>query len=188
MLSRLLVNVAQLKKNCLFLKKELKDKHKYEHLTATIKGNGYGHDALLVAPVCLANGIDALAVARMSEAVQLRQNIKGKYEVMLIGIVDEEDIPLAKKYDISIPVASLDQVKKMLKYDLKKVKVQYKLNTGMNRIGFKDPAELLKAYNLLQKAGVVNFGVYSHIYDNDNVEKTVKQFDVYEKLLYSLPN
>jgi alanine racemase len=188
MLSRLLVNTEQLKKNCLFLKKELKDKLKFKHLTATIKGNAYGHDATLVAPICLANGIDTLAVARLSEAIQLRQNVKGKYEIMIIGIVDEEDIALAKKYNVSIPVASLDQAKKMLKYDLKNLKIQYKLNTGMNRIGFKDPVELLETYKLLTKKGVNNFGVYSHIYDNNNIEKTVKQFDVFEKLLNAIPN
>jgi alanine racemase len=188
MLTKLLVNETQIKKNCLFLKKELKDKQKFPFLTATVKGNGYGHDAVSVGKIAIENGIDTLAVARVSEAIQLRENLKSKYEIMLIGIIDEEDIPLAKKYNFSFPVSSLEQVKKVIKYDLKKVKIQYKLNTGMNRIGFKNPDELLEAYKLLQKKGVINFGIYSHIYDNDNIEKTIKQFDLFEKLMKIIPD
>jgi alanine racemase len=188
MLTRLEVNVATVKKNILFIKKEIKDKLKFEHITATLKGNAYGFGIEKIANLCLANGVDTIAVARMSEAIQLRQLVKGKYEIMLIGIVDNEDVALAIKHNAILPVTSIEHANEMAKLNIKNLKIQFKLNTGMNRIGFKNKEDLKAAYTLLTKKGVKVMGVYSHIYDNGDVEKSKKQFDLFEELASAIPN
>lgn len=105
-----------------------------------------------------------------------------------MGIIDDSDVKIAIKYGITIPVANFEQVQRYAKLNVKGLKVHWKLNTGMNRIGFKEEKELIESYKILNKHGIINYGVFSHIYDNNNLSKMEKQFQKFETLLKKIPN
>jgi alanine racemase len=190
MFTRLLVNTNKIKKNCQIIKNIAK-KYKYKHLIAVLKGNAYGHGVELIAPIVLKNGFDTIAVARVIEAIELRKKVKGKYNIIIIGMADYDEIELVKKYDLIIPITSFEYANnlvKKFKNKLNGLKIQFKLNTGMNRKGFKDAETLNKAFNLLKKYNCKIIGIYSHIYHNSDLIKVKKQFKLFEIIAEGVPN
>ena len=62
---------------------------------AVVKGNAYGHDAVLVAKTL--DKADAFAVARLEEAVQLRESGITKPILLLEGCFNAEDLKIASQ-------------------------------------------------------------------------------------------
>ena len=52
--------------------REIKKNINGEEIIAVVKANAYGHGAIDIAPVLIENGADKLAVAMLSEALELR--------------------------------------------------------------------------------------------------------------------
>jgi alanine racemase len=70
---------------------------------AIVKANAYGHGFLPVAKKALSSGADALAVATLDEAIELRQGgVKGP--ILAMGLSRTSDAPLAADLDISVTV------------------------------------------------------------------------------------
>ena len=58
-------------------------------VSAVIKADGYGHGAVHIAKTLLENGADRLAVATLSEALQLRKAYP-EDEIMILGYTPNE--------------------------------------------------------------------------------------------------
>ena len=75
-------------------------------LMAVVKADAYGHGALQAAKTALENGATCLAVARISEAVQLREaGILAP--ILLFGDISPEHVPYLSANHISITLADL---------------------------------------------------------------------------------
>ncbi|GHU49667.1 hypothetical protein FACS189459_1840 [Bacilli bacterium] len=85
---------------------------------------------------------------------------------MLIGTIQKEDIEIAKTNDIIVPITSLEQANILANENIEGLRIQYKINTGMNRMGFNNKNDISEAYKIMTNKKVVTMGVYSHIYDN----------------------
>lgn len=113
--------------------KNIKNLAKDKEVIAVVKADCYGHGALDVAPTLLENGASRLAVAVLTEGIELRNdNIKAP--IMILGYtpsyLNEELI----KYDLEQTVYDLDYAKELSKTALslnKKAKIHIAIDTGM---------------------------------------------------------
>lgn len=102
---------------------------------AVVKANGYGHGLLRVAQGL--SDTDGFAVLRVDEGIALREAGYGQMILLLEGLFDAAELPLAAQHRLSVVVHSETQLH-MLEdaQGAHVVDVFLKVNTGMNRLGF----------------------------------------------------
>jgi len=131
-------------------------------LIAVIKANGYGCGDADVAKTALEAGASMLAVSSLDEAISLRnQGIDA--EILVLSYVNPQAIEWVIKKEITLTACSMDWVKALIEQECAGCKVHLKADTGMNRIGFKDPVQMKQAASLLMEHGVVVDGLFSHL-------------------------
>ncbi|HMM44377.1 MAG TPA: alanine racemase [Candidatus Macondimonas sp.] len=104
-------------------------------MMAVVKADAYGHGLLAVAPTLAAHA-DALAVARLDEALQLRAGgVRGPVTV-LEGVFDADGLQLAAQLGLELVVHHPLQVNLLESASLPdRVRVWLKVDTGMGRLG-----------------------------------------------------
>jgi alanine racemase len=127
------VNVAAIERNVTRLRGAVGGK---VALCAVVKADGYGHGAVPAARAALAGGATWLAVATAHEAAELREaGIEAPVLVMGALSGPELEVALDARADIVAWrerfVAGIDRP----------ARVHVKLDTGMGRLGTRDPAE-----------------------------------------------
>lgn len=158
-------------------------------IMAVIKANAYGHGILNVAEKI--QGVDALAVARVEEAIVLRQaGIKVRINI-LEGFVSEDEINDLIEYNLDSVIHSVFQLDLLEKYQgQKKMSVWLKLDTGMNRLGF-HVSEFQSAYQRLLACSNVNHPVslMTHFSSADEVnnQATIKQLSLFNHVVKPVP-
>lgn len=163
-----------------------------KELIAVIKADAYGHGALDVSKTLVENGATKLAVAVITEAMELRHgNINTP--IMILGYTPLEFAADLINYDIEQTIFDLEYAKKLSEIALnlgKKAKVHVALDTGMGRIGFlindNSLNEILKISSL---KGLEVVGIFTHFATADESDKNYsnKQYkkftDFNEKLI-----
>ncbi|WP_341502065.1 alanine racemase [Gallaecimonas sp. GXIMD4217] len=134
----------------------------HSRVMAVLKANGYGHDQVAVAQYL--DGADALAVARLEEALALRGAGIDQPIVMLEGCFEVADLPVMAREGIEAVLHTQEQLAMLKAAELPApLKVWVKVDTGMHRIGIA-PGELdafhgeLAAMDKVQKP----IGLLSH--------------------------
>jgi len=130
---------------------------------AVIKADAYGHGAEKVAKHLTA--VDALAVARIGEAVALRQAGIDRPLVVMEGIFDAEGARLAEALDLDLVVHAPYQAALIKKATCK---VWLKVETGMNRLGLTTD-QLATCLQQIPEQRIL--GLMSHLSDADAPEK-----------------
>ena len=140
-------------------------------IMAVIKANAYGHGMVAVAKSL--PDADAFAVARVPEAVELREHGVTSPIVLLAGVIDQEELQLAVKGDFEPVVHCLEQIKLLETCNSGAVTVWLKFDTGMNRLGF-DPSE---AEGLIERMrcvrAVKEFRLMTHLSSADELDYPV---------------
>lgn len=153
-------------------------------IMAVIKANAYGHGLIAVAKAL--QGADAFAVARVDEGLALRAaGIHGDV-VLLEGVFDREQLQAAAAANFEIVVHGAEQIELLRASQLqRRFKVWLKLDSGMNRLGFK-AAEFAAAHAALQELASVKkpVGLFTHLASADEPELTTTHEQV--KLFASL--
>lgn len=154
-------------------------------LLAVVKADAYGHGAVMCAPTMLASGVDMLGVASIDEGLNLRDaNIN--CDILVLGAAPVWAFECAAENDITLSIFSHEHIKACKQaYERigKKVKVQIKIDTGMNRIGVhKD-----KAIEFIEKVQECDFidlqGIFSHLACAECVDESKKQFDKFNEII-----
>ena len=103
---------------------------------AAVKANGYGHGIERIAhALCAADGF---AVLGLNEAIILREMGFEQPILLLEGVFQPEELAIVKAYQLSLVVHCSQQVVMLEKASPgKPFNVFLKMNTGMNRLGFK---------------------------------------------------
>lgn len=102
---------------------------------AVIKANAYGHGLVRIARAL--EDADALAVARVDEALRLRQAGIRRRIAVLQGFGSEEELQRHIDYDLEAVVHSFHQIDLLEHRDGRSaLKIWLKIDTGMNRLGF----------------------------------------------------
>jgi len=114
--------------------KLIRDLEPRARIMAVIKANAYGHGLLPVAKA-LADA-DSLAVARLEEAVAVRQGGVKLPLVLLGGVYSEDELAIARRHDLEIVVHCGHQLRLLEEADDGNVIVWLKIDSGMRRLGF----------------------------------------------------
>ena len=133
------VNLAAIERNCARLRDELTGG---AELGAVVKADGYGHGAVPAARAALAGGARWICVAAATEARTLREaGIDGPLLVMGTLSPEEVDVALAAGADVTAwRTGFVESLAARAGAD-GAVGVHVKLDTGMGRLGTRDPAE-----------------------------------------------
>lgn len=106
-------------------------------LMAVVKADGYGHGAIPVARTALENGAGWLGVARIEEALALREaGIAAP--ILVLGYTLPRLAPLLVEKDITQTVtnfAAASAYQEAIENNEKKLRVHLKIDTGMGRLG-----------------------------------------------------
>lgn len=154
-----------------------------------VKADAYGHGYLETARTLLENGADALAVACLDEAIQLRKCgiehpilILGNSRISEAEILVSNDI-MPACFELSLAKALSEAAVKLNK----KAKIHIKIDTGMGRVGYRfgdNPTENEASVNeILSIAALPNMeidGIFTHFSvadDDDDDEYTNLQFN-----------
>ncbi len=133
------VNLAAIERNVVRLRTRLTGG---AQLCAVVKADGYGHGAAQAAHAALAGGARQLAVATAAEVVELR-DAGVEAPVLVMGAISAEELPDALVARAELVAWSVRFVDDLLRGAREPVRVHVKLDTGMGRLGTRDPDEAL---------------------------------------------
>ena len=177
------INVTALKQNFRNIRELLKPETK---LLAVVKANGYGHGAYETAKIALENGADYLAVAALSEALELRQ--KGiTAPILVLGYVSPEGFAQAITASVSLTVFDEETAKRLSEQAQKLGRtagIHIKADTGMGRIGFPITEEAADTVLRISRLpGLRIEGLFTHFALSDSADKsyTYRQFAAFQQ-------
>jgi len=119
-------------------------------IMAVIKANGYGHGLLRAARGL--SGADGFAVIDLHDAVDLRSSGFKQSILLLNGFYGPEELPVFAQHLLTPVIHQQEQLDWLRAAEAPfKLEVFLKLNTGMNRLGFK-PRMFSAAVNALKQS------------------------------------
>ncbi|MBU1180681.1 MAG: alanine racemase [Pseudomonadota bacterium] len=172
-------------------------------LMAVVKANGYGHGSVEVARCALDNSAEMLGVARIHEAILLR-NEGIDAPILVLGHTPTfcyEDI---LNYDIIQTLFSRQAAESLSSFAVshkKKVKVHVKIDTGMGRLGIlvgrsgeyenwngRQDYAMKEVESIIRLPGLEPEGIFTHFSMADNLDKSFsrRQFEIFMEFINSL--
>ncbi|SHH92178.1 alanine racemase [Clostridium collagenovorans DSM 3089] len=164
------INLDNLAHNIREIKKIVPDKE----IMAVVKADAYGHGALDTVPTLLENGADRLAVAVLTEGIELRRS-GIQCPIMVLGFTQPELIDEILRFDIEPSVYSYEfanQLSRMAMRKNKIAKIHIGVDTGMGRIGYLPTEDSIK--EILQIHNLPNIkieSIFSHFSSADEADK-----------------
>lgn len=178
------INLDLFEENLREIKKHVKSKR----ILAVVKADGYGHGSLMLAPTLIAYGITDFGVATLDEGLELRKN-KVETPILVLGAVPFWGYENALKNDIQISIYNeehLEMARQIYDKTGKKLKVQVKIDTGMNRIGIQAD-KAVEFINLVKKSDFVDLvGVFTHFADVEEKEIFEEQVSKFKAVVASI--
>lgn len=161
-------------------------------IMAVVKANGYGHGIVEVARAAVDVGVKWFGVARLDEALFLREH-GIKQDILILGHIPPQDSLIAQENNITITLhddGMLFGYQHAMAGTRKKIRVHAKIDTGMGRLGVPE----LKAFDFVQS--IINFdefafeGIFTHMAraDEPGLVTTDQQALRFEKILEELKN
>ena len=154
---------------------------------AVVKADGYGHGACEVARTALAAGAEWLGVARLHEAVRLREAGLAA-PLLVLGYTPPEDAERLVEFDLRQSVYSLAAAEAYSAAARRRggrIRVHLKVDTGMGRLGLVpaalshagdgDPVgdDLVRAAQAVARLpGLEAEGIFTHFAASDSADKT----------------
>ena len=143
-------------------------------LCAVVKANAYGHGAVPVAHKALEAGAYYLAVATVSEALELRAaGITAP--ILILGIVPAEAAGALVEHDITQTVCDFGLVEAISKEAVgrgKRARIHLKVETGMGRIGVRPEEAVALAKKIVTLPSLELEGMFSHFAAADEADKS----------------
>jgi alanine racemase len=160
------VNVAAIERNCARLLAQLSGA---TTLCAVVKADGYGHGMIQSARAALAGGASWLAVADAREARELREGGIGDRRVLVMGALSVAELKEALAVDADVVVWNEDYLEAVSAAGGGRVHVKF--DSGMGRLGTRDPAEASRVAGAARTMpGVVLAGVMTHFATADDLK------------------
>ena len=171
-------------------------------LMAVVKANGYGHGSVEVAREALQNGAQYLGVARIDEAIPLRQ-AGLEVPILIFGYTPPDLAPLLIDYELTQTVYSISTASALSEQATrkgKKIIIHLKVDSGMGRLGFllaatNDTRDDIATRNSVRAIetisrlpGLTVEGIFTHFATADSAEKSYAdmQLDRFMDLLTRL--
>ena len=159
------VNVAAITRNCARLRTELRGG---ASLCAVVKADGYGHGAVQSARAALAGGASWLAVASALELQELRTAGLHGVRILVMGTLCESELREALAAGGDVVVWSESYLQRVVAMGGGRVHVKF--DSGMGRLGTRDPVEAAHVANIARELpGVELAGVMTHFATADDL-------------------
>lgn len=147
---------------------------------AIIKANAYGHGMVKVAQAL--KEADAFGVARLDEAIALREAGIALPILLLEGFFSASELNLVNEYKLNSVIHTEEQVRLLEESSKKNNTVVVKIDSGMHRLGF-NPKDVANVVQRLEKCTSVKQPVHFMTHfanaDDKHDEKTLKQVEVF---------
>lgn len=170
--------------NLIFNYREINlNKHRDKKICCVIKANAYGHGYEVIARTLEEEGVDYFATSSLQEAILLKKAIRNTPVMTLTAPLEgAEDI--AVREEVETTVFTYDQALRIndsAKKNNKVHDIHIKLDTGMNRIGFKCTDESLDDIIKISTLENINIkGVFTHFasadMESDYTKKQTERF------------
>ena len=183
------ISIAALRRNFRTLQAALPDG---AMMLAVLKADAYGHGLLQTARALAQEGASMFGVAAVDEGLALREG-GITLPILMLGPVTPDGLALAVSHGVTLTVCSPEMVlmAEQAAAELSmQADVHIKLDTGMNRIGCRDEAELAAVLSALERAPHVRLtGAFTHFADADNavLDFTRMQLDRFRSMIRLLP-
>ena len=155
-----------------------------------VKADAYGHGAVNVSKIAIDCGVDYLAVAAVSEAIELR-NAGINIPIIVLSIPNPSEINDFFTFNL-IPVVQdeefLDLLESICSQINTEISIQLKIDTGMGRIGC-HPEDVMKLIKKIYSSKWIKLdGIFSHLPVSDSVlpediEYTNNQIDLFKNII-----
>ena len=162
-------------------------------LMAVVKANGYGHGAVEISRVALASGAELLGVARLDEAIELRQaGIAAP--ILIFGATLPEETDLLLDHHLTQAVFSPAMAAALGEQALRSGKVlpvHVKVDTGMGRLGIvanhettsptdfdPDQKRLDEVETIFRLPGLEVAGLFTHFATADSADKAYAELQL----------
>lgn len=177
------IHLDSLEQNVNFLRSFLPP---HINIMAVVKADAYGHGAFIISQYLQSFGIHHYAVATLEEAIELRHaGIRG--EILLLGPVSSQYLPLVAKHNLTLTIHDLDWLKALVSVSLEQpIPCHIDLDTGMHRIGLLTKTELLEAMEWIRSSSSLRLtGIYTHLATSEEEDETYyhHQVEMFTSLL-----
>lgn len=166
------IDLRNLKHNIELLRRSIRPNTKF---LAVVKANAYGHGLEQVARYASSHGADYLGVAIAEEGVHLRE-VGVTAPILILGASTETHMDCIVAHDLIPTVFSLDTLMSLQKAAAQQNKIcrfHFKVDTGMNRIGFVSKERFEEAVALLSRCPNLIFeGLFTHFAVSESADKT----------------
>ncbi|MGI6733450.1 MAG: alanine racemase [Anaerovoracaceae bacterium] len=181
------IDLGCIKHNIMEIKRRVGD----TPIIGVVKADGYGHGAVEVSRILLNNGVSSLAVATLSEAVQLR-DAGIDVPIIMLGLTPWHYQKTLIEYDITPVVASYSDTRALSALAVEAgttVDVLVAVETGMGRIGLmpsKESVNEIIGINNLPNIRIK--GIFSHFSSADEKDKsyTFQQIENFNRFYQDL--
>ena len=151
-----------------------------------VKANAYGHGLARVLPA-LAEA-DGLALLELDAAIALREMHYARRILLLEGFFAADELPEIAARRLAVVVHHIDQVRMLETATLSRpLEVFIKVNSGMNRLGFKPEDVHAVAERLSKTASVAALRLMTHLARADEDDGLQEQLKVFEGACKGLP-
>jgi len=157
------INLSALRHNFSIVRQLCPD----SRIMAMIKANAYGHGLLPVARTL--SEADGLAVARLQEALELRQAGIAQRVQLLGTLLDDEDLRICSAQNIDVTAHDMATVERIARLAADTpLRVWLKLDSGMHRLGLTAEEFPVAEQRLRNRAGVLELGHMTHFSSADD--------------------
>ena len=164
------------KKNLINNIKQVRFENPNSKICAMVKANAYGVGLNEVVQV-IDEYVDFFGVACFFEAKMLN-NLTSK-KILIVGALEFADIDETFSY----ACGSVNDIEYLISLN-KSINIHLKINSGMNRFGFKDIKSFKKALNLISSSKLIIEGIFTHFATCDEfVKEQTKVFKRFVKIV-----
>ena len=153
---------------------------------AVVKANAYGHGLRRVLPAL--GEADGLALVEIEAAITLRERHYARRILLLEGFFEASELPEVSARRLAVVVHHMEQVKMLEAATLARpIEVFIKVNTGMNRLGFRGADVHAIVDRLSHTPSVAVMRLMTHLARADEEDGLREQLDAFEDACRGLP-
>ncbi|MCR5125842.1 MAG: alanine racemase [Treponema sp.] len=176
------IYIENLRHNLKFIRSRINPDAK---MCVAVKADAYGHGAVRCAKEAVECGADFLAVARVSEGIELREN-GISVPILLLSLCDLSEMADLVKFDITPLVYDEEYIRAIenavAAAGKKNYSVHLAVDTGMGRIGCQPEdavslAKIIDSSEKLSLGGMCTHFATADSYEREDVDYTNWQFD-----------
>jgi len=157
---------------------------------AVVKANAYGHGMVGISKYLDTLNCAYLCVSSLDEALYLRK--KGVVSPLLVlgyTQLNQKVLNAVSKHNVSLSIISMEWFLELVSYDTSSLSINYhiEIDTGMNRLGFKDFDEISEVIRISNEKNITLEGIYTHFHSSDKNDNSMQiQFDIFKSLIETL--